>query len=88
MFIEQDLKLLGEVFSLSRVQTVNSQPNNRQALENLMNFEAIIKNKMIEANKALGAEISIPEEKEEEKEVVTDEVFVDEAENEDITREG
>ena len=56
MFLEQDFKLLGEVFSMARVQTVNSQPSNRQALENLMNFEAIFKDKLGKANEGLGAE--------------------------------
>ena len=54
MFLEQDLKFLGEVFALARIQTVNSQPSNRQALENLMNFEVIFKNKCVEANVQLG----------------------------------
>ena len=57
MFVEKDFKLLGEVFSMARVQTVNAQPNNRQALENLMNFEAIFKGKLGEVNTQLGTEI-------------------------------
>lgn len=85
MFVEQDFKFIGEVFTLSRIQTVNAQPQNRQALENLMNFEAIFKNKMIEVNKQLGAELPAEPAKQE---VVTDEVSVDEAEAEDIIREG
>ena len=54
MFVEKDFTLLGEIFSLARVQTVNSDPQNRTGLENIMNFEAIFKGKMVEANKELG----------------------------------
>jgi len=59
MFVEADFKLLGEVFAMARVQTVNAQPSNRQALENIMNFEAIFKGKLDAANKALGAEAGV-----------------------------
>lgn len=50
MFTEQDFKFIGEVFSLARVQIVTSQPNNRQALENIMNYEAILINKLTQVN--------------------------------------
>lgn len=50
MFTEQDFKFIGEVFSLARVQLVTSQPNNRQALENLMNYEAVLTNKLTQVN--------------------------------------
>lgn len=50
MFTEQDFKFIGEVFSLARMQVVNSQPNNRQALENIMNYEAILINKLAQVN--------------------------------------
>lgn len=60
MFVEKDFGLLGEIFSLARVQTVNGNPKDRTALENVMNFEAIFKGKMVEANKALGAELPEP----------------------------
>mgnify|MGYP003640905667 CR=1 FL=1 len=56
MFTEKDLSLLSEVFSLARVQTVNSDPKGRQALENVMNFEAIFAKKCGDANTALGFE--------------------------------
>ena len=49
MFLEQDLKLLGEVFSLARVHTVNSQPTNRQALRDArVEIEAEITNQLNE----------------------------------------
>lgn len=58
MFTEQDFKFIGEVFSLARVQVVTSQPNNRQALENLMNYEAVLTNKLTQVNGETGEEIN------------------------------
>lgn len=58
MFTEQDFKFIGEVFSLARMQVVNSQPNNRQALENIMNYEAVLTNKLTQVNGDTGEEVS------------------------------
>lgn len=58
MFTEQDFKFIGEVFSLARVQVVTSQPNNRQALENLMNYEAVLTNKLTQVNGDTGEEVN------------------------------
>lgn len=53
MFVEQDFKFLTELFSLARLQIVTSQPQNRQALENIMNYEVILKDKMSKTNDTL-----------------------------------
>jgi len=85
MFVEKDFTLLGEVFSLARVQTVNSDPQNRTGLENMMNFEVILKGKMDEVNKELGED----ELKKEtgEKDVDQEDIF-EEVEDEPRTLEG
>ena len=61
MFLEKDFEILGEIFSMARVNCVNTDPKNRSLLENVMNFEAIIKGKFTEANKQLGFEEEVPE---------------------------
>jgi hypothetical protein len=54
MFTKQEVGFLQDVFALARVETVTSDPKNRQQLENIMNFEAIFGGKIIKANEALG----------------------------------
>lgn len=62
MFTEKDLSHLTEIFTMARMNTVQTQPANRQLLENVMNFEVILKSKMLDANKALTPQgESIPE---------------------------
>ena len=61
MFLEKDLEIMGEIFSMARVNCVNTDPKNRSLIENVMNFEAIIKGKLAEANKQLGFEEQVPE---------------------------
>ncbi len=65
MFVEKDLQLLSEVFSLARLQVVNASPDNENAIVNIINFKNVILKKIEAANKELGAEI-IPEVKTEE----------------------
>jgi hypothetical protein len=60
MFVEKDLQLLGEVFTLARLHTVNSAPDNEAAIVNIINFKNVIVQKIEAANKELGAEI-VPE---------------------------
>ena len=54
MFLKKDFDILGEIFSMARINCVNTDPKNRELLENVMNFEAIVKGKLDEANKQLG----------------------------------
>ena len=61
MFLEKDFEILGEIFSMARVNCVNTDPKNRSLLENVMNFEAIMKGKLSEANKQLGFVEETPE---------------------------
>ncbi len=69
MFIKNDFNLLGEIFALARVQSVTTDPKNRQQLENIMNLEAYLASKMLKANDALGfVEEDVKKESEEKKE--------------------
>jgi len=79
MFTEQDFKFIEEVFSLARMQVVNSQPKNRQALENVMNYEAILTAKLTQVNEAIEGPIEDVNEESIEKEnsIIATEVLND-----------
>jgi hypothetical protein len=63
MFNEKDLQLLGDVFTLARLQVVTATPNDEAGIINIINFKAAILKQMEEANKALeGLEANKPEE--------------------------
>ena len=71
MFTKKDMGFLQDIFALARVHTVTSEPKNRQQLENVMNFEAVIGSKLVAANEELG--FVEPEEPAEEPELVSTE---------------
>jgi len=66
MFTKKDVGFLEEVFSLTRLQVVNSDPKNKESIENIINFERFIVEKCMKANEKLGYV-----EKEEESEIKT-----------------
>jgi hypothetical protein len=54
MFTQKDTAFLKEIFSMARVHIVNNAPNEREMLQNIMNFELIVGGKMMKANEELG----------------------------------
>lgn len=53
MFVEKDLQLLGDVFTLARLQVVTATPKDEAGIVNIINFKTSILKQMEEANKAL-----------------------------------
>ena len=54
MFLEQDKKVLSDVFTMARIHTVTNAPENKAQLQALMGLEDMLIGKMNKANEELG----------------------------------
>tara|TARA_R110000764_G_scaffold172593_1_gene259417 strand:+ start:1219 stop:1416 length:198 start_codon:yes stop_codon:yes gene_type:complete len=63
MFTEQHFKSLSEVFSAARAYIVTTQPDNRDALGGILNFETELKEVMVSTLSPKEEEVVVEEDK-------------------------